>query len=425
MDVGKKVFEGNSTHQIEVLNDFKGWERQFCTLKGNVSTITYPLYVRTEGNASRYGWTKTSKDNAFVIIFGKEKEPKTLPFSYKTSIEIVMPDHNAAYTISREFVHVNRIEVVGSYGLNINNVACLMLHFPGLDDLVREYSAYPDEGVVFAGLSSNSGATDNFSPKTAGPAEELPLHSKADMRMMAYYVILMMNKNIDQQDANTQHREFTTARLKSFSFVVSGGAQCDVNKIMNTVAGATDLSSKMAHYPRFKAALFSLLIASSGPEIDHAKDILKDTAMTPFVMVENFISAEEITLLHIQPKVLNELVAFAKLRKRVTLKYGEYWPFYKLLEPNGSESSLKPYKELQKAALSWKIATGETTLTNYRGVKPTDRYKTLALHPVPDSMKSGKTMTIFDSIRLLQKEGYYTSVVSEGDESIDISGLLK
>lgn len=425
MATDKKVFKDKEIEQIEVVSSLVGWERQFCELIGSAGRMTYPVYAKVEEGKTRYGWTKTAGENAMVIVMGKVRTPVTNVFDYMQQVEIVMPAYGDSHTIAQTLVYAPKIELVAGNVLNINNVACLLIHFPPLATLIREYAANPDEGVTFVTVNDKGEKTRDPSPGLASPSSQTPLYTRAEMVSMAYFVLLMMIKSIDQRDGNTQHKEFTEARLKSFGYIISGGAQCSLSKITGAVLGAADLSNKISHYPRFKSTVFSLVVMGEGPEAAHAREILKDTAMTPFKMVEDFILAEDITLLHIQPRILSELDAFAGMRAAVTAKYGDCWPFYKLLEPNGTESSLKAFKELQRAALSWKIAMGETTLNNYRGVQASEKYKNLASYLIPEEMRSQKSFTMFERVKKLQEKGYFLSVSTEGSEAIDIEKLTR
>lgn len=413
----KKIFSREDVKSIEKLKTVDGWSKYFCLFKGTYETVTYPLYYQvSKENVVRYGQTELGLKNLKRTVFLEGVAAAQPRFAYKDESSIVMPSSLVAFSFSSVLVRCSKIPVVevvdGVSMFNVNNLVCLLMHFPGLEGIINEYEASPDVGVKFAGEVSEGSASGEFYPKLASPAATIkdPVYTRAEFISMAYYALLMINKTLESTEASTHHETFTMARLKAFAFTTAGGVNCDPKKIPETIVGARELSTRMAHYPKLKSVVFSLLLIASSPEAEHAKDILRDTAMTPFVMVEHFITAEELTLLHLVPAVVKELIAFANMRKRVTDKYGSYWPFYKLIEPNGTESSLRAFKELTKAALAWKVATGETTLAAYKGAHLYERYRTLALTPVPDRMKTQATLTLFEGVRKLQEAGYFGSI---------------
>nr|AOR51368.1 putative nucleoprotein [Bolahun virus variant 1] len=410
---------------ITILESTEGWTKAYHPFLVDGANKVYPIYSRVDGEIVKYGITPGGRRGALHILYGEDVPGASIAFVYKSITKLKIPNYRVAASIAGACARAKNIDLVTGEHLNIGNILSVLMHFPGLETVTAEYQANPDPDVEFVGDIEQQGSVTtvkgDFNPPVVASTGEA-ICTRAEMVTLAYYVLLMINKNLDGPGSDEHHKNFTDGRLKSFLFTTVGGATCDHTQLPSRVTGALLMSNKMAHYPNLKTSIFTLLLASGSPEAVHAKGILKDTSMTPFVMVDEFIAADELTLLHLVPAVVTELLKFISLKKRVVEKFGEFWPFYKLLEPRGTESSLKAYKELTKASLAWKLAKGEMTIASYKGAQLYERYKTLALTPIPDEMKSSSTMTVWEGIRKIQQAGYYTAIDLEAAKGVTCLG---
>lgn len=96
---------------------------------------------------------------------------------------------------------------------------------------------------------------------------------------------------------------------------------------------------------------------------------------------------EVITRHHVNEVVLPELNLWIQTISDLSAKYGTAWTFYKLLEPTGSLASLRRFRTLGCAAISWKKVNsdqiGQQTLSQLQGVRVNPRFEKLASMSLP------------------------------------------
>lgn len=98
-------------------------------------------------------------------------------------------------------------------------------------------------------------------------------------------------------------------------------------------------------------------------------------------------TTELITRLHVNAVVLPEWDLWIQTINNLSAKYRTAWSFYKLLEPTESLTSLRRFRTLGCASISWKKVNsdqiGQQTVRQLQGVRVNPRFEKLASMPLP------------------------------------------
>lgn len=268
---------------------------------------------------------------------------------------------------------------------NIPLLAAVFMCIPGFRDAYENYLEDPDNGVEVIQEEVNALGFLSRYELSVKPVSDML--SMASFFCTAYIVALLCNKKIVIE---SQYSEVISKRIAALR-KDQGYHSVNVEDVKGKLIQSQmmKLSDCMTFLPKFKAMVNQVIILSTSPVWQHIKLILKDSQMTAYIFIHDFLSHETKTQLHLSHQVMIEACKWLESFKTLTSLYKGNWRYYKLLEPEGSLTNITDMKNLANAALSFlTVHTPSAGLTNVKGIAPKESFQNLARKKIPDRFLS-------------------------------------
>ncbi|XP_055605476.1 uncharacterized protein LOC129753658 [Uranotaenia lowii] len=255
--------------------------------------------------------------------------------------------------------------------LDINQLLAYIIWIPGLESVHRQYYCNPDEGIE---------------TKTRAETDEDKAYCSSRM--------LLCTKNI-AGDSHDILDSLLTKRFQAISSVMNAPAtQIKDFKDVFAYEDLLQLQRITSHYPNFRSCMFRTLLISRHPIAQHMSEIFETSSMTQFKIIYEFVTAPNLTLLHIDLQVVGALCKWWEVAKELIDTYDDMWTCYELICPASTKTAIGPFRTAAIAAMSWKRATNNAeSLGQIKGVKTEERYIRLAQKVLPPRCYEGIDFT--------------------------------
>lgn len=313
--------------------------------------------------------------------------------------------------------------------LNLNNIMSILLWIPGMTPAVQGYCQFPDDGIAKGDEDESLAYCKTLYSGFQLGFKMNPAHAirtQAEMKAIGYAILLSFTKST-KNEANFM--AFLTKRITAFKFTLGmEGSEIDIAKLFNMVSTAElmGLSEQIAFYPQLMKTVFQAVIMVPTPELGHMREIFKETSLTTFSFIANFLQTEEPTYLHLHSSVIRDTLKWGDSFAKLHAEYGNDWEFYKLLEPRGTLTSVKNLKHLACAAYSWMIVTtNQASLDQLQGVASNDMYKSMARKKLPVEVLSKAGQGWGELVGLLKASRIPLNIKWEALEELVADGTIK
>lgn len=270
----------------------------------------------------------------------------------------------------------------------VSHVLALLRWIPGLEDIDYAYHQKMDTGVTSergaAVLKQNRPDYPKGTRINESGLACVQIHSTSTMVSAAYAVLLMITKGINPA-APDHMNQFLKRRLAAFAHTIGVmGRRLEWSIIQPLfIPGELEmLNTQLSYFPLMKRSVFVPIVNQYTPITQHMNQIFRESSMTIFSVIYEMYTSEIVTLLHIHSIILPELQVWIQTIDTLCKQYGTAWMFYKLLDPTGSLTSIKRFRTLGCAAISWKKVNsdleGQQTLGQLQGVRVNQRFERLA-----------------------------------------------
>lgn len=369
----------------------------------------YHVYINKNGDMF-------STPGMMTIIsefFGADHvEQEYTKIAYKPTAAIMIPNNDImAHLINNvtKNTEVQLMEGGNSPRLNIANLFALISILPGMKEVYADYLLDHDDDIGIAKQLSEVSPT----PVQVHTDNDAPaIHTKSFMLISASVTIYLLVKTFDKDHANHVN-DYLEKRIKALAYQLGPAASSiEVNAVKGFLQGdLAKLSSVMGHYPKIKQAIFPRIVYGRSLMLTHIKDILRGSQLTLITMIAEFLRAEEPTKLHVHPPVIQEIKAFLGEWVQITQKYGDDWPFFKLIDPQGVATSSRKYVKIGAAAFAWHlVTTGQESLERLKSVGRNETYMELARTKLPRGLLAEDTFDIASFLKDMHAEGFLRAI---------------
>lgn len=312
--------------------------------------------------------------------------------------ELTVGDLVCLQTISTSLCFMDKIPLAFAMGrqnqavldVDISHVIAILKWIPGMEDIDASYLVTVDDGVLIdkRHLIKLMDVEKKDYPAIASEKK----HTTAQMIAAAYCVLLMITKTLSPK-VNDHIGVFLGKRLSALTHSLGPSAKGVTWPTTQTLfyPGQLELlQNQLSYYPMLKKAIFIPIVNRYTPVTQHMHEIFKDSAMTIFSVIHEFLTTPDVTLLHIYAPLFTQMKEWSAVMEELYKKFGKSWYFYKLMVPTGVLTSQKAFPLLGCAALSWKramsTATGSASITQLQGVGINKEYEKMAAKVLPPTL---------------------------------------
>lgn len=146
------------------------------------------------------------------------------------------------------------------------------------------------------------------------------------------------------------------------------------------------ISNTLSMFPRLKFTLFSVVLKDVDNGInDHIRLLLRDSQLTIFTCIYEFLRSPIKTMAHLCPPVVQQALSWHAVFISLEETYGELWHYYKLFEPNSARTAQANWPVLACAAWMFAVVVmGKIGMTNVKANRASMTYlKTKLAQKIP------------------------------------------
>lgn len=403
--VNKRLFE-----KFKKLESKEGLTRQSLKfVNERKEQRVYHVYTDKDGNMFSTPGMMTIISEFFGAAHVEQEYTK---LAYKSVDAIMIPNNDImAHLINSvtKNAELSLMETGTASRLNIANLFALVSVLPGMKEVYADYLLDHDDDISITAQLKEASPPPIQIHKVD---DKSAVHTKSFMLISAAVAIYLLVKTFDKDHSNHVN-DYLDKRVKALAFQLGpAAAGTDAKAVRTFLKGDLSLlSSVMGHYPKIKQAIFPRIVYGRSLMLTHIKDILRGSQLTLMTMIADFLRAEEPTRLHVHPPVIQEIRSFLIEWVQITQKYGDDWPFFKLIDPQGVATSSRKYIKIGAAAFAWHlVTTGQESLERLKSVGKNETYMELARAKLPKGLLASGTFDIAAFLREMHAEGFLTAI---------------
>lgn len=160
-------------------------------------------------------------------------------------------------------------------------------------------------------------------------------------------------------------------------------------------------------FPKLKFTLFSVVLKNVDNGVnDHIRLLLRDSQLTIFSCIYEFLRSPIKTMAHLCPTVVQQGLSWHAIFSDMEQTYGDLWHYYKLFEPNSARTAQANCPVLARAAWMFAVAVmGKAGMSNAKANRASMTYlKTKLAQRIPVGFLVGQEAALAQEMNAALRE---------------------
>lgn len=309
-----------------------------------------------------------------------------LQLAFGENAQELLPSPDTLAYISQAIVERRALPLMPKRVINVSVLLGLMNIQPAIGDHYTDYCIVPDPGVRIAAPVPEAGA-DAFIRGLEFPAEVPAANhfTQNEVKILYGLVMILLNKTIGSDHQYNQVIESRLSSLRAHLRAFDFPDPADVKQLLpQEVIQA--ISNTLSMFPKLKFTLFSVVLKDVDNGInDHIRLLLRDSQLTIFTCIYEFLRSPIKTMAHICPPVVQQALSWHAVFTYLEETYGDLWHYFKLFEPNSARTAQANWLVLSCAAWMFSVVVaGKMGMTNVKANRASMTYlKTKLAQKIP------------------------------------------